>query len=131
ASRSAACRIAASRSAARRSAASKSAACAACRIAAPGMAEIGETLLAVQRHRVVNLRADALRRKMRAQLVPAADADHVLIKYVSSAVDDVRRANGAADASCLEQLRVERGVGLARARPLVEMRQFDEQHRGL
>src|SRR5690606_12236531 len=96
------------------------------RIAARRITEIGEALLAVQRHRVVDLRADVLRRKMRAQLVPAADADYVLIKYVSSAIDDVRRANGAADASCLEQLGVERGVGLARARPLVEMRQFDE-----
>src|SRR5690606_33693172 len=69
------------------------------------IAEIRKALLTMERHGVIDLGADALGRKVRAQLVPAADADDVLVKYVSSAFDDVGYANGAPDAGGLEQLR--------------------------
>src|SRR5215471_20694093 len=49
--------------------------------AAPGLvAEVGEARLQVQRQRIVDRRADALRLEIILKLVPARDADGVLVE---------------------------------------------------
>src|SRR5690606_7206826 len=95
------------------------------------VAEVRETLLPMERHRIVDLRADAPRGKVVSKLVAPPDADHVLIKYVSLTVDGAGNTNRIADAGGFEEPRVALGIRLTRPRPAVEMRQLREQHRGL
>ena len=93
--------------------------------------EIGEAALSVQRHGIVDLRADALGGQVSAQLVALARANHVLVEDVPEARHSRRHLHGWPKVSRAEQLVVMIRVGLPRARPGVEMLQLDHEHRRL
>ena len=83
--------------------------------------EIGEAALSMQRHRIVDLRADAFGREMGAQLVALRRANHVLIEDVPEAWHARRHLHRVAEIGRAKQLVVVIRVGLPRARPGVEM----------
>src|SRR5205807_5636096 len=91
----------------------------------------GEALLQVQRHRVVDLRADAGRGEMSSQPIPIARADHVLVVDVAHAERGVRGLDGIPELRSPERLVVERGVPLAAGGPVVEPPEFHAEHRRL
>ena len=94
--------------------------------------EVGEALLQVQRHGVVDLGADACGHEVLAQLVPVARADHVLIVDVAHALGGTRRLDRLArDRPARKARVVEGGVALPARAPVIQMLQLHVEHRGL
>src|SRR5213595_1998043 len=94
-------------------------------------AEIGETLLEVQRDGVVDLRTHPGLPEVLLEVVPARGPNHILIEDVAMAVQRARRSHVIADARLPERGRVVPGVFLTTGRPPVQMLELDEQDGGL
>ena len=94
------------------------------------VAEVGKAFLHMQRHGVIDLRADALLAKVGTELVPIRDPDHILIVDVA-----VARTSGRCDdlsgAGLGERLVIISRVPLPGPVPILEVGELHVQHRGL
>src|SRR6202042_3911597 len=88
-------------------------------------AEVGETLLQMQWHRIIDLGADALGQEVRPQRITVARADDVLIVDVPAARQRERCLDGSAAAGPREGAVIEGGIALPRRAPAVEVPQLD------
>jgi hypothetical protein len=95
------------------------------------MAERRETFLQVERHRIVDLGADAGAFEMRAHGVAVRQPHDVLIEDVMPPGWTNRQRDPSVEPVFVEERVVAVGVGAARVRPRVQMRKLDAQHRRL
>src|SRR5579863_510407 len=98
---------------------------------AGAMPEVGEALLQMQRHGVIDLGPHARGRQMLTQQVAVACPDHVLIVDVTAARRDERRPHGPPQISSLESAVVEGCVALPARSPGIEMLELDVENRRL
>ena len=95
------------------------------------ISEGSEAVLKVERHRVVDLGADAGRFEPRPHVVAARNADRVLIEDVLAIGRPRGKANGLGQPRIREQSSIALRVPPAHRAPLRQVRQLDPQHRGL
>src|SRR2546429_8540689 len=77
------------------------------------------TLLQMQRHRVVDLRAHTRRGEVRPQGIALTGADHILVVDVAHAEGSVRRPDGLIEPRAPQRRVVEGGVALAAGGPVI------------
>jgi len=90
-----------------------------------------EALLQVERHRVVDLGADARRFELRAHVVSLLETDYILVEDVLAIGGPCGQRNGVRQAGIGEEPAIPLGVAPAQRTPLPEVRQLDAQHRRL
>src|ERR1700737_1817631 len=92
------------------------------------MSEVGEALLLMQWHRIVDLGSDAASREMLPQQVAIPHANDVLVVDVPAPFGGCRRLDGPAEVGPREGPVIESCIALAGPRPLVQMLELDIEH---